>query len=59
MPGVSGVGLSLGAYQSTNLVGNIAPDGEDRLQREQQQQLKDTSNRNKDLQQINHQVASQ
>jgi len=49
MPGVSGVGLSLGAHQSPNSVTNNGLDTEERLQREQQQQIKDTSNRNKDL----------
>ena len=59
MPGVSGVGLSLGAHQSPNPLASNGPDAEERLQREQQQQIKDTSNRNKDLQQINHQLSNQ
>lgn len=51
--------LGLGTHQGPNPAINNGPDAEDRLQLEQQQQTKDTSNRNKDLQQINHQLSSQ
>jgi len=54
MPGVSGMNLGLGTHQGPNPAINNGPDAEDRLQLEQQQQTKDTSNRNKDLQHINH-----
>ena len=59
MPGVAGVGLNLGTHQATNPATNNGPDADDRRQREQQQQIKDTSNRAKDLHQINHQLSSQ
>ena len=49
MPGVAGVSLGLGAYQGANPAGLNGPDTEDRIQREQQQQIKETSIRNKDL----------